>query len=256
MILERLFSLAGRTALVTGAARGLGLAMARALAEAGAHVVLNDIDAEALEASCAALRAGGLEVSAAPFDVTDAAAVRDAVEGIAARRGRLDILVNNAAIQNRKPALDYTAQEWRRVVDTDLTACFLVAQAAGRVMVGQGGGRIVNMASIVAQVGRVGLAPYSSAKAGLTGLTRVLAAELGPHGITVNALAPGYMVTEFNRALLDDAEFVRYVEGRTPAGRWGRPEDLVGALIFLASDAASYVNGVVLTVDGGLVAAM
>lgn len=256
MSVQQIFSLADRTALVTGAARGFGLTMARALAEAGAHVVLNDIDADRVRQAARTLESDGLDVSTAPFDVTDADTVGKAVDAIVQRRGQLHIAINNAAIQNRKPVLDYTPEEWRSILDTDLTGCFLVAQAAARVMQPRGYGRIINIASVVAQAGRERLAPYSSAKAGLTGLTRVLAAEFGSSGITANAIAPGYFETEFNKALLEDTAFVEWVRERTPAGRWGRPEDLVGAVVFLASDAASYVNGAVLTIDGGLTATL
>ena len=253
--LERLFSLDGRTALVTGAARGIGLAMARALAQVGAHVVLNDVRPDGLEQAANVLHAEGLSVSTSAFDVTDEQAVTEAVAAIGRAYG-LDILVNNAAVQQRKPVLEYSAAEWRRIIDTDLTGCFLVAQAAARIMQPCGYGRIINIASIVGRQGKSQLAPYSAAKGGLDSLTRVLAVEFGGHGITANAIAPGYFETDFNTALLENTEFVAWVNGRTPAGRWGKPKDLLGAVLYLASDAGAYMNGNTLTIDGGLTVAL
>jgi gluconate 5-dehydrogenase len=241
------FSLEGRVALVTGASRGLGRAMAQALRDNGAHVVVNARDPDALAEAAAAI--GG---EAAPFDVTDAPAARAALEAIAARHGRLDILVNNAGIQHRRPLVDWEDDDFDRVVAVNLSACFRLARDAARLMLPRGHGRIINTGSVAAILGRPTIHAYVAAKAGLHGLTRSMAAELGRHGITVNALAPGYFATELNTALLEDKAFTAWVEARTPAGRWAKPEELGGAAVFLASDAASYVNGHVLAVDGGL----
>ncbi len=251
-----LFSLEGRVALVTGASRGLGLAMARALAQAGAHVVLNGRRAETLSEAARSLSEEGLAASTAPFDVTDEAAVRAAVDDIVERHGRLDVLVGNAGINYREALADYATEEWRRVIDTNLTASFVVAREAARPMVAQGRGRIVFTASIMSFVARPGIAAYVASKSALAGLTHALGVELGPSGVTCNAIAPGYFLTDFTTALKDNAEFDAMVRQRTPLGRWGEPEELAGAVVFLASDAAAYVNGHVLTVDGGMTAAL
>ena len=246
------FSLSGRVALVTGASRGLGLAMAEALAEHGATVVINGRDQKSLNE--AAKRIGGndkrIEISA--FDVADAAASRAAIEAVAARHGRLDILVNNAGIQHRLPLTEWKDEDFERVVAINLSACFRMARDAARIMIAQRHGRIINTGSVAAILGRQTIHGYVAAKAGLHGITRSMATEIGRHGVTVNAIAPGYFATELNQALLADAKFTSWVESRTPAGRWARPEELGGAVVFLASDAASYVNGHVLAVDGGL----
>jgi len=242
-----LFSLTGRVALVTGASRGLGFAMAKALGEHGAKVIVGARDRVALRNAAAKI---GAEAMA--FDVTVPDASRAALEDIVARHGRLDILVNNAGIQHRRPLADWQDEDFDRVIATNLTACFRLARDAARLMLPNKFGRIINTGSVAAILGRPTIHGYVAAKAGLHGLTRSMASEMGRHGITVNAIAPGYFATELNTALIEDKAFTQWVEQRTPAGRWAKPEELGGAVVFLASDAAAYVNGHVLAVDGGL----
>lgn len=250
-----MFTLDGKVALVTGASRGLGWAMARALSGAGATVVLNGRSAETLSARAEELTGDGAAAHIAPFDVTNAAAGREAVQEIARRHGRLDILVNNAGFALRKPLAELGEDDWQAVMAADLTSCFSLAKAAAEVMVPQGSGAIIMISSIVATVARPGIAAYAAAKGAVSALTRALAVELGPQGIRCNAIAPGYFRTDATGPL-QNTPFAQQICERTPLGRWGDPPELGGAAVFLASDAASYVNGAVLTVDGGMTAAM
>jgi len=248
-----LFSLNDRVALVTGASRGLGLAMATAMAEAGALVILNGRDPKTLDAAAAKLTARGLRAETAPFDVSDFAAGAKAIERIVARHGRLDVAVLNAGITHRKPLLEFATSEFERVLRTNLTACFDLAREAARVMVPRAWGRIIFTGSIMGIVARPTIHAYIAAKAGLGGLTKGLAVELGAKGITCNMICPGFFETELNTPLMENKEFNAWVKSRVPMGRWAKPEELGGAAVFLASQAGSYVNGHLLVVDGGLV---
>ena len=244
--------LSGRVALVTGAARGLGFAIARGLARAGALTVLNGRDANALAAARTTIEGDGGRTDAAVFDVTDRDAVQAAIADLEARHGAIDIVVNNAGIQRRHPVTEFPLDEWDAIIATNLTAPFLVAQAALTGMKARGRGVIINIASLMSELGRPTIVPYTAAKGGVRQLTRGLATELGPTGIRVNAIAPGYILTEMNRALIDNKEFDTWVRGRTPMRRWGDPDELAGIAVFLASDAASYITGQTIFVDGGM----
>lgn len=247
-----IFSLQGRVALITGASRGLGWSMAQALAVAGAHVILNGRDEERLQDRAQLLSDAGLVATAQPFDVTDQAAAVAAVAEIVEREGRLDVLVANAGIQHRAPLTEFSTEDFIRVLDTDLVATFVLAREAAKAMAAQGAGRIIFVASIIGQVARPMEPAYSAASGGLLGLVRALAVELGPKGITCNAIAPGYFATEMNATLLADPEFCAWLDSRVPLRRWGRSEELGGAVVFLASPAGAYVNGHVLVIDGGM----
>ena len=251
------FDITGRTALVTGSSRGIGRALATGLAEAGCTVVLNGRDARRLEAARAELaERTGAAVHAAGFDVTDPAAVTDGVARIEREIGAIEILVNNTGAQHRAPFLEFPDADWYRLLDTNVTSAFLVGREVARRMVPRGSGKIVNVASLQSEVVRPGIAPYAATKGALKMLTKGMCADLAPSGIQVNAIGPGYFETELTAALVADPEFSAWVRGRTPAGRWGRVEDLVGALLFLCSPASDFVNGQILYVDGGMLAVL
>lgn len=247
-----LFSLEGKVALITGAAGGIASGLARGFAAAGAKLVLADMNV-AVEQRADEYRRAGADAIALTFDVTDAQAVDRGFQQAMAHYGRIDIVVNNAAIIVRKPFLELSLEDWKRVIDIDLTACFVVAQQAARLMVKQGSGRIINMSSIMNHVSRPNLVPYVTAKGGVAAFTRALATDLAGTGVTVNALAPGYTITPFSMA--NDQAFHDFVADWTPAKRWGRPDDISGPALLLASDAGAYINGHVLYVDGGFLAA-
>lgn len=248
------FDLSGRVALITGSSRGIGLAIATALGRAGATVVLNARSADALAAAAEGLAAEGVTVHTGEADVTDEAAVADLVNSIEADIGPVEILVNNAGVQQRAPVLEFPVDDFRRLLEINLVAPFMVAQAAARPMAERGRGRIINIGSVQCELGRPTIVPYTASKGGLMLLTRGLCADLGPRGICVNTLAPGYFATELTSALVADKEFSAWVASRTPAGRWGDVDELGGPAVFLASDAAAFVNGQTLFVDGGMTA--
>jgi gluconate 5-dehydrogenase len=251
-----LFDLAGRTALITGSSQGLGFALARGLAQAGAAVVLNGRDEAKLAAAAGTLRAEGTKVTTASFDVTDGPAAMNAVAKIETDFAPIDILINNAGIQRRAPLAEMTEEQWRAVLDTNLTSAFLVTRAIAPRMIARRAGKIINICSVMAEVSRPTIANYAAAKGGLKMLTRAMAVEWAKHGLQANGIAPGYFVTELNKALVENVEFNEWICGRTPAGRWGQPHELVGAAVFLASRASDFVNGQILTIDGGLLAAL
>lgn len=248
-----MFSLSGRCALVTGAARGLGLEIARGLLAAGAEVWLNGRDPLALDAACAELNLTSPRQAARPlpFDITDAQAMAHALAHVQAVSGRLDILVNNVGSRDRRPLDTLSLDDLRALLDCNVVAAFELARRAAALMRRQGSGRVVNITSIAGPIARSGDAAYTTSKGALQALTHALAAELGADRITVNAVAPGYFATEANAAMVADPEIEAWLARRTSLGRWGAPAEIAGAVVFLASDAASYVTGQTLAVDGG-----
>jgi len=249
------FDLSGRRALITGGGSGLGFAIAQGLARAGAEVIVNGRSVDKLESAKRALAAEGFAVHAAPFDVTVSELVSGAIEDIERRLGPLDIVVNNAAVNRRAPLADFSDEQWRAVMTANLDAPFYVARAVVPGMQTRRRGKIINICSLASDIGRPNIVPYAASKGGLRMLTRALAVELAPFNVQVNGIAPGFFKTEMNAVLIADTDFSAWVAKRTPAGRWGDPPEVAGAAVFLASDAADYVTGHILYVDGGFSAA-
>jgi gluconate 5-dehydrogenase len=251
-----LFDLRGKVALVTGASQGLGLAMAQGLGAAGARLAINGNSShQKIDMAVAACQDAGIEAFGYRFDVTNESEVKAAVEKIEEDVGPIDILINNAGIIRRVPLLDMPLAEWERVVNTDLTSAFIVAKAVARGMVERGGGKVINICSLMSELGRDGVGAYAAAKGGLKMLTRSMATEWARHNIQVNGIGPGYFATEQTVPIRVDGHPLNvFIVERTPAGRWGSPEDLQGAAVFLASPASDFVNGQILYVDGGILA--
>ncbi len=252
----QLFDLSGRRALVTGSSMGIGFALARGLAQAGASIVLNARNAERLAEAAEALRAEGATVEELVFDATDAEGVRAAIDGFEAEKGAIDILVNNAGMQHRTPLEDFPVEAFDRLMRTNVNSAFYVGQAVARHMITRGAGRIINIASVQTALARPGIAPYVASKGAIGNLTKGMATDWAKHGLNCNAIAPGYFDTPLNAALVADADFSAWLEKRTPAGRWGKVEELVGACVFLSAPASSFVNGHTLFVDGGITASL
>ncbi|MBC7729415.1 MAG: SDR family oxidoreductase [Microbacteriaceae bacterium] len=256
MITADTFRLDHRLALITGSSSGIGLALARGLGQAGAALVLNGRDGAKLAATAAELRAEGLTVHESAFDVTDADASEAAVARIEAAVGPIEILVNNAGLQRRGAFHEFLPADWQAVMRTNVDSMFFVGQAVAKRMVPRGRGRIINICSVQSELGRPGIAPYAASKGAVKMLTKGMAIDLGPHGITVNGIGPGYFKTELTQKLVDDPTFSAWLINRTPSRRWGEVEDLAPAAVFLASDAGRFVNGHILYVDGGVTATL
>jgi len=249
---SKLFDLTGRTALITGSARGIGLALAQGLGESGATVVVNSRQQIAVDEAVARLSGLGLQARGAVFDVADEASVLAAFERFDAQGLQIDILINNAGIQHRAPMLELDLKDWQRVIDTNLTAAFLVGKQAAQRMVARGqGGKIINIGSLTSEAGRATVAPYTVAKGGIKLLSKAMAAEWAQFDIQANSIGPGYILTDMNTALINNPQFDAWVKASNPAQRWGKPEELVGTAVFLASAASNYINGQIIYVDGG-----
>lgn len=253
----KLFDLTGRTALITGSSKGIGFGLARGLAEAGARIILNGRDGARLAVAAADLTTSGLtDIHTAEFDVTRPNIVAAGIEKAEAEIGPIDILINNAGMQYRAPLEDFPPEKWSELMRTNVDSAFLVGQAVAKRMIARGKGKIINIASVQSELARPGIAPYTASKGAIKQLTKGMATDWGPHGLQCNAIAPGYFKTELNQALVDNTTFSSWLEQRTPARRWGNVEELVGAAIFLGSDASSFVNGHILYVDGGITACL
>jgi len=249
-----MFSLEGRTALITGSAQGLGFTIARGMAEAGARVVLNDVVEDRLDRAVKTFRDAGLDAAGYAFDITTPADVEKGVAAIEKEAGPIDILFNNAGIQIRHPLEEFPDEAWDRIIRINLTGMFLVGKRVARGMIQRRRGKIINMCSMQSELGRPTITPYAASKGGVKMLVRGMATEWGKYNIQVNGIGPGYFITEMTKALVEDKQFNAWLCSRTPANRWGDPSELIGAAVFLASKASDYVNGHILYVDGGMLA--
>jgi gluconate 5-dehydrogenase len=255
--MTQLFDLSGRTALVTGSARGIGFALAEGLATAGASVILNGTNADTVAEAVGRLESKGFSARGRAFDVTNEPAVADAFAQWDKDGVQVDIVINNAGIQFRKPLVELELADWQRVIDTNLTSAFIVAKQAARRMIARGtGGKIVNIGSLTSEAARATVGPYTAAKGGIKMLTRAMSAEWASANIQANAIGPGYILTDMNQALVDNAAFDAWVKSSNPSQRWGKPEELVGTAVYLSSQASSYVNGQIIYVDGGWLAVL
>jgi gluconate 5-dehydrogenase len=250
--MKNLFDLTGRRALITGSSQGIGYALAEGLAQYGAEVVINGRTPETVERAVADLRAKGFSAHAAIFDVTKKDASEKGVAAVESAIGAIDILINNAGMQFRSPLEDFPADKWEQLLATNISSVFYVGQATARAMIARKEGKIINIASVQSEMARPGIAPYTATKGAVRNLTRGMCADWAKYGLQINAIAPGYFRTPLNQALVDNPEFSSWLEKRTPAGRWGNVDELVGAAVFLAGPASSFVNGHTLYVDGGI----
>jgi gluconate 5-dehydrogenase len=247
-----LFDLSGRRALITRSSQGIGLSLARGLAGAGASVVLNGRSQDKLDAAVATIEGA----SGYAFDIAEQAEVTEAVDRIEAEQGPIDVLVNNAGIQRREPLENFPLETWRELMRINLDGVFITGQAVAQKMIPRKSGKIINIASLQSEAARYSIAPYTASKGAVKNLTKGMCTDWARHGLQVNAIGPGYFETPLNQALIDNPEFDAWLKNRTPAGRWGKVEELQGACIFLASDASSFVNGQILYVDGGVLATL
>lgn len=254
--MNNIFDLSGKRALVTGSARGLGYVFAKGLAQAGAKIVLNDLNEELLKEAVAAMKEEGIDAEYSVFDITDEKIVNEKVTEIEKKIGQIDILVNNAGMQSRNPMEDFDVSIWRKMMEVNLTGAFIVSQAVGRHMIPRKKGKIVNICSLLSEFGRETIVPYTASKGGIKMLTKGIAVDWAKHNIQANGIGPGYFATKMNTALVEDEVFSGWLCKRTPAGRWGEPEEMIGTLVFLASDASDFVTGQIIYVDGGITASL
>lgn len=256
MHIMKFFDLTGKTALVTGSSQGIGFALGSGLAQAGAKLVLNGRNIDKLESAANDLRATGASVLTRAFDVTDHASVKETIDELEASGEQVDILVNNAGMQHRSPLEEFPVDAFQRLLQTNIASVFNVSQAVAKHMIQRGAGKMINIASVQTALARPGIAPYTATKGAVANLTKGMATDWAGYGLQCNAIAPGYFDTPLNAALVSDADFSSWLEKRTPAGRWGQIDELVGACIFLSSPASSFVNGHTLFVDGGITASL
>ena len=254
--MTKIFDLSGRRALITGSNKGIGFALAKGLAEHGAEIILNGRSKDKVDAAVASLKSAGHSVGGSVFDVTDGKSVRTEIDRIETQTGAIDILVNNAGMQFRTQLEDFPHDKWEELLRTNVSSVFYAGQAAARHMIKRGRGKIINIASVQSELARPSIAPYTATKGAVRNLTKGMCTDWAKYGLQINAIAPGYFKTPLNQALVDNPEFSAWLEKRTPSGRWGHVEELVGAAVFLASDASSFVNGIMLHVDGGITASV